>query len=166
MRRLDIGIASYGNPVRLSKTLQSITAHSVTDYRLFVIHNPGGAGENVAREIIDRNARENSRVVPIIEDVNIGYAGAVKKFQALAETEYLAYCDNDIEVHSAGWDETLAGYLDRFHEIGMIFPNGGAYQIQRPGYKEIMWGVGFCWIYIYYFLQNFSFYSYDVFACY
>jgi GT2 family glycosyltransferase len=146
MRRLDIGIASYGNPVRLERTLQSIAAHSATDYRLFVIHNPGGRGDEQTRAVINQAAAGNARIRPIWESVNIGYAGAVKKFQTLAETEYLAYCDNDIEIHTPGWDEALAGYLDRFHEIGMIFPNGGAYQIPRPGYKEIMWGVGFSWM--------------------
>ena len=146
MRRLDIGIASYGNPVRLEKTLQSIAARSTTDYRLFVIHNPGGAEDQFARAVIRRAQAENPRIVPIWEDLNGGYAGAVKKLQALAETEYLAYCDNDIEILTPGWDEQLCGYLDRFHEIGLIFPNGGAYQIPRPGYTEIMWGVGFCWV--------------------
>jgi len=146
MRRLDIGVASYGNPVRLEKTLRSIAAKSTTDYRLFVIHNPGAAEDQQARAVIHRAQAENPRIVPIWEDLNGGYAGAVKKFQFLAETEYLAYCDNDIEILTPGWDEALCGYLDRFHEIGLIFPNGGAYQIPRPGYTEIMWGVGFCWV--------------------
>jgi len=146
MRRLDIGVASYGNPVRLEKTLRSIAAKSTTDYRLFVIHNPGAAEDQQARAVIHRAQAENPRIVPIWEDLNGGYAGAVKKLQALAETEYLAYCDNDIEILTPGWDEQLCGYLDRFHEIGLIFPNGGAYQIPRPGYTEIMWGVGFCWV--------------------
>ena len=26
-----------------------------------------------------------------------------------------------------------------------MFPNGGAYPINRGNYMEIMWGVGFCW---------------------
>ncbi|MFH1741138.1 MAG: glycosyltransferase [bacterium] len=146
MRRLDIGVASYGNPVRLEKTLRSIAAKSTTDYRLFIIHNPGAPEDQPARVVIQRAQAENPRIVPIWEDLNGGYAGAVNKFQSLAETEYLAYCDNDIEILTPGWDEALCGYLDRFHEIGMVFPNGGAYQIKRAAYTEIMWGVGFCWL--------------------
>ena len=145
-RRLDIGVASYGNPVRLEKTLRSIAAKSTTDYRLFVIHNPGAPEDQPARAVIQRAQAENPRIVPIWEDLNGGYAGAVKKFQVIAETEYLAYCDNDIEILTPGWDEALCGYFDRFHEIGLVFPNGGAYQIPRPGYTEVMWGVGFCWV--------------------
>lgn len=146
MRRLDIGIASYGNPVKLRVTLESITAQSVTDYRLFVIHNPGGSGDEQARQVIERFAAANGRVIPVWMSENVGYAGAVCELMGRAETEYIGYCDNDIRIQSPGWDETMAGYLDRFHELGMVFPVGGAYQIKRPGYQEIMWGTGFCWM--------------------
>ena len=53
MRRLDIGIASYGNPTRLGACLRSIITHSVTDYRVFVIHNPGTAEDAAARRVIE-----------------------------------------------------------------------------------------------------------------
>jgi hypothetical protein len=55
-------------------------------------------------------------------------------------------CDNDIEIQTPGWDEALCQYLDRYHEIGMIFPGAGVRPIDRTGYRECMWGVGFCWI--------------------
>lgn len=144
-RRLDIGISSYGNPTKLRETFRSLT-NSSTDYRCFVIHNPGGEGDEQARAIIREYAKANARIIPIWEDLNGGYAGAVNKLLALAETEYVGYLDNDVQILTPGWDETLCSYLDRFHEIGMIFPNGGAYEIQRPSYREIMWGVGFCWV--------------------
>lgn len=56
-------------------------------------------------------------------------------------------CDNDAEVMTRGWDETLCSYLDRFHEIGMMFPNGfGPRAIDRGAYKELLWGVGFAFV--------------------
>jgi len=77
---------------------------------------------------------------------NVGYAGAVNEILAWAKTEYIAYLDHDAYVQTHGWDEALCGYLDRFHEIGLIFPNGGAYQIIRGPYTEVLWQAGFCWI--------------------
>jgi GT2 family glycosyltransferase len=145
MRRLDIGVSSYGNPARLHQTLALIEAQSLTDWRCFVVHNPGAGDDAPAREVLAGFAARNHRFVPIWMDLNEGYAGAVQKLFSLAETEYLAYCDNDIQIHSNGWDESLCLLLDRFHEVGMVFPNGGAYPIQRAAYQEIMWGVGFCW---------------------
>jgi len=146
VRRLDIGIASYGNALKLHRTIQSIAANCATDYRVFVIHNPGASDDAQAKEILCAAVDRNPRIIPIWMDTNVGYAGAVQKLFELAETEYIAYCDNDIQVQTPGWDETLCRVLDQFHEVGMVFPGGGPYPIQRPAYTEVMWGVGFCWV--------------------
>lgn len=144
MRRLDIGVASYGNTARLLRTLRSIQQMSSTSFRCFVIDNPGP--DPTTRDTIQRFAAEDPRFCPVFLETNVGYAGAVEWLQKNATSEYIAYCDNDVEILTFGWDEHLSGYLDRWHEIGMVFPNGGAYQIKRGAYFEIMWGVGFCWM--------------------
>jgi GT2 family glycosyltransferase len=144
-RRLDVGVASYKAPEKLSRTIKSIQAQSVCDIRIHVFHNPS-EGDEATREVIKGAAVGDSRVIPHWLPENVGYAGAVNALCTAAETEYLAYCDNDIEILTRGWDETLCQRLDGFHEIGMIFPNGGAYQINRGAYAEVLWGVGFCWI--------------------
>lgn len=142
-RRLDLGIASYRKTDKLRKTLECLVANSVTDWRCFVVDNASGAE---TKEIICEFAARNSRIIPVWIEQNIGYAGAVNKILELAETEYICYLDDDAYVQTHGWDEQLCSYLDRFHEVGLIFPNGGAYGIQRTSYVEIMWGVGFCWV--------------------
>lgn len=147
MRRLDIGIASYRNPERLRKTLESIERRSQTDWRCFIIHNPSEcAAHTEAVRVINEAVSRNERFVPKFLGHNAGYAGAVNVLMQLAETEYIAYCDNDIEIVTDGWDEKLCGVLDRHHEVGMIFPNGGCAPIDRGNYTEILWGVGFCWV--------------------
>jgi len=144
MRRLDIGIASYGSAEKLSRTIKSIKRNSRTDWRCFVIDNPGPDAR--VRPLLKQWAKEDVRIIPVLLDENVGYAGAVCKLFEIAETEYISYCDNDIVIQSDGWDEKLCSYLDRFHEIGIIFPNGGPCPIQRGAYVEVMWGIGFCWI--------------------
>jgi GT2 family glycosyltransferase len=62
------------------------------------------------------------------------------------ESEYIAYCDHDVVHHTEGWDELMASTLDRYHELGIVFPNGGAYPIPRAMYTEILWGVGCNWM--------------------
>jgi GT2 family glycosyltransferase len=146
MRKLNIGVASYRNPQKLDAALRSIEQKSTTDWRCFIIHNPSeGEDDAKAGEVIREACARNERFVALWQSQNRGYAGAVNALFRRATTEYLAYLDNDAEVLVAGWDEQLCFYLDRFHEIGMIFPNGGAYQIPRGSYQEVMWGVGFCW---------------------
>jgi len=145
-RRLDIGTASYGaDPAKLLRMVQSVKNHCRSAWMLFIVHNPSEGDERTRESIFDMAARD-SRIVPVWMSENVGYAGAVNELFRRATTEYIAYLDNDAEVLTPGWDETLCGYLDRFHEIGMVFPNGGAYPIDRGNYQEILWGVGFCWI--------------------
>ncbi len=146
MRRLDIGMASYGSdPSKLLAAIHSIQLYSVTDWRLFVIHNPS-PGDEATKVALERLAQEDERINAVWQDENVGYAGAVNLLFAAGVTEYLAWCDNDARILTPGWDEALCSYLDRFHEIGMIFPNGGAYPLNRGPYTEVMWGVGFCWM--------------------
>ena len=146
-RRLDIGVASFRNPERLRATLASIEKQSVTDWRCLIFHNPSdneadeAACGQVLAEAVDRNNRFHVEVLP----ENVGYAGAVNEILARTDGEYCLYCDNDVEILTHGWDEALCSYLDRFHELAMVVPNGGAYAIQRPGYLEVMWSPGFCW---------------------
>lgn len=139
-RRLDIGIASYGSPELLRQTIASVQAMSTTDWRLIIADNPHPASGYA----YDPSGDPRVLYAPLKE--NVGYAGAVNEILRHAETEYIAYLDNDVVIQTPGWDETLCSYLDRFHEIGMVFPNGGAYPISRPGYQEIQWGVGFSWL--------------------
>lgn len=145
MRRLDIGIASFNNPEKLDETIRRLREHCRTDYRIFVIDN--ASPDLAVRPVIERHAAEEPRIVPVFLPENIGYAGAVTKLLSIAETDYIGYCDNDAWVETTGWDEMFADLLDRCHEVGMVFPGGGPYQIRRRGgYTEIMWGVGFCWM--------------------
>ena len=148
-RRLDIGLASFGSPDLLRQTITSIIYNCVTDWNLIIINNPH-PDPKVQAAVNDVLAQlfggwYTGRITILSPVENIGYAGAVKMIQQTAKTEYIGYVDSDV-VLPFGWDERLCSYLDRFHELGMIFPNGGAYQIDRGPYTEILWGVGFCWV--------------------
>lgn len=144
MRRFDLGIASYGSPDKLRSAIASLQRHSVTDWRVFVIDNPHPT-DNV-RELISTLAAQDSRIVPVFMDANVGYVGAVNELFSRAESEYIGFLDNDAEVLTRGWDETLCGYLDRFHAIGLMFPNWGHYAVNQGQYWEVLWSAGFCWV--------------------
>jgi GT2 family glycosyltransferase len=144
MRRLDIGICSYGkDPELLVKCLTAIKRFSVTDWRVFIIHNPS-EGDRATQKFILGAASE--KIIPVMSSINHGYCGAVNKLFNEAQTEYIAYLDNDAEVLTPGWDEALCGYLDRFHEIGIVFPNWGHCAIPRGAYHEVLWAAGYCWV--------------------
>lgn len=146
-RKLDIGVASYGNPDGLDRLLSSLIKTCRTDWRALVIQNPHpDAVINQQRNAVLNSYSEDKRIVSLHQEQNLGYVGAVNEILQAAITEYVAYCDHDVIHHTQGWDEQFALTLDRFHELGMVFANGGAYSIQRPNYHEILWGVGCCWM--------------------
>lgn len=153
MRRLDIGIAAYGNPEGIDRLLTSLREKCTTDWRAIVIMNPhpdqtlnAQVGDVLRRHFYDATREEHPRINVYPQEQNIGYVGAVNKILAMAETEYVVWCDHDVIQHTVGWDEQLAGLLDRHHELGMVFGAGGAYPIPRDNYVEILWGVGCCWM--------------------
>jgi GT2 family glycosyltransferase len=142
---LTIGIASYKNPDKLRATIASIQRQTVGDYRILIVHNPAD-GDESTREVICGAAARDDRIEPIWMEQNDGYAGAVNRILSEASGDYVAYCDNDIEIKTHGWNAQFAGLLDRHHEIGMVFPNGGPFPIDRGAYTEILWGGGHCWM--------------------
>jgi GT2 family glycosyltransferase len=152
-RRLDIGVASYLNPKKLEATLLSIEKQSVTDWRCFIVHNPAVSQEEdfETRTVIAAAEKRNARFVAVWGDVNGGYAGAVNELLSRtavdpAATPYVAYCDNDIEILTLGWDEKLCEVLDKYPEVGQVFPGSGHYGFFNGGYDECLWSAGFCWM--------------------
>jgi GT2 family glycosyltransferase len=146
MRRLDIGVASYRNPEKLRATLASIEAMSTTDWRCFIVHNPSDDEQSSlavleAVEAKRRNARFQIFSVPS----NVGYAGAVNKLFELAETPYVAYLDNDVEIRTRGWDERFCALLDAHPEVAQVFPGSGHYGFHNGAYDECLWSAGYAW---------------------
>lgn len=148
MRRFDIGVASYKNPNALRQTLASVQQNSTTNWRCFILMSGNASEENQTANLVAREfAGVDNRFVLVDRlPTHESYSGAVNTLFRMAETEYIGYLDNDVVINTVGWDETLCGYLDRFHEIGMIHPNGGAAPIDRGPYTEIMWAAGFAWV--------------------
>lgn len=141
---LDIGIASWQSPDKLDRTIQAIRNLTVGEWRLLVVDN--NSPDPRVKEVIDKHATADSRVVPVYLESNGGYATAVNKILELAETQYVAYFDNDAYVQTHGWNQSMMNILEVNHEVAMVFPNGGSHPMQRSGYTEILWGVGFSWI--------------------
>lgn len=142
---LTIGCASYRNPDKLRATIASIQRQTVGDWRLLIVHNPAD-GDETTREVIAGASDRDKRIQAIWLERNEGYAGAVNCILSEASGDYVAYCDNDIEIKTHGWNAQMASLLDRHHEIGMVFPVGGPFPIDRGPYTEILWGGGHCWM--------------------
>lgn len=145
-RRLDIGVASYGNPEKLRTTLESIRQHTVSDWRCFIIDNPHPLYPPYTPEYCQPLIDSDPRFVLVDLPKNIGYAGAVNKLFELAQTEYIAYFDNDIEIQTPAWDNAFAELLDGNPECGWVFPGRGHYGFHNGKYDECLWSAGYAWM--------------------
>lgn len=141
MPRLDLGIASYRNPQRLAATIASIQQHSVCDLRIFVIHNPS-EDDAETRAVIESAAAGDSRIVAAWMPENVGYAGAVNELLRTAQSDFILYCDNDIEIQTPGWDAKMLAVMQADERLGICFPNGGHRQMGN----ECFWTAGYCWM--------------------
>lgn len=143
--RLDIGIASWQAPEKLDRTIGNLCKHTQSDWRLLVVDN--ASPDPKVKDVIAKHAKADGRVIPRFMQENTGYAGAVNEILAWAESDYIVYCDNDAFVQTPGWDLKMAAYLDRNHELGMVFGRDyNSYEIQRRAYVEVMWGIGCFWM--------------------
>lgn len=143
--RLDIGIASYRNPEKLAKTIETLTRFSHSDWRCFVVHNPSDDDIDTLK-VIQRGYQSDNRVVPVLMPTNVGYAGAVNKLFELAEMEFVAYLDNDVEIQTPGWDTKMIALLQAHPEVGQVFPGEGHYGFHNGKYHECLWNAGYAWM--------------------
>ena len=164
-RRLDIGVSLYRSLEKLKTTLDCIRENSVTDWHL-MIHVNWQAGDSPGiNPPTEEDRKIEAEIRQIVEEdqritclnigpdgrigsgyLNSGYAWSVNFLMLHCITEYFAYFDHDAYVRTKGWDEIMCGYLDRFHEVGIVFPNGGAYPVKRDAYTEVLWAPGFCFL--------------------
>jgi GT2 family glycosyltransferase len=148
--RLDLGVASYGNPVALRRTLDALKQTSKTDWRCLIVSNahPDSAIQAEVEQAIKTAVANEPRFAVQWRGDNIGYAGAVNEIFKWAETPYVGYMDNDAVPLTDAWDLKMVWMLTQYEHLkaGMVFPSGGCFPIVRPGFVEILWGLGFCWI--------------------
>ena len=147
---LDIGCLSYGpDPAKLARAIASIRENTVSPYRLHVVHNPSEGDEETVRYVsslpiqyVGTDMRVTSHFLPR----NEGYAGGVNYLFDFATSDYIAYCDNDIEIRTHGWDVKMLDVLDAHPEVGQVFPGVGHYGFHNGGYHECLWNAGYCWM--------------------
>lgn len=143
---ITIGIASWNNPEALRSTLKNIQKNTANDFECWIYDNASDA------ETIDviKEFSADSRFISILNKTNAGYVGAVNYLLENAETEYIAYVDNDCDVLTHGWDSLFIEILEQHDDLAMMFASGPgagvAYKISRGSWDEILWGVGCFWM--------------------
>jgi GT2 family glycosyltransferase len=140
-----VGVASYENPTKFQTAVAHILSYTTGDVNLYIVDN--NSQDSQVRRLLD-GYENDSRITVQRRTDNIGYAGAVNEILAWADSlnvPWVYYSDNDTEIQTQGWNNLLDRYMAENHDVAMVFPNGGFYEIQRQKYTEIQWGLGFFW---------------------
>lgn len=144
---LHIGIASYQNPDAIDRAIKSIQATTEGPWKLLIVDN--ASPDPAVRRILEA-AMGDSRITVEFRDDNIGYVGAVNRIIRWADDEgadYVAYCDNDAEIRTPGWNTKMLDVLSRHHEVAMACPTQFcAFPIRRSPYTSVLWGLGCFWM--------------------
>lgn len=138
---LEIGIASYRSPEKLKRAIDSIYAMTEQPFRLTVWHNSTNDKD-------DQGCRAVLLAAGVLweHSPNVGYAGAVNGLLAQCSTPYFAYCDNDVEIRTKGWDTRMLEVLEKHPEVAQVFPGSGHYGFFNGKYHECLWSAGYCWM--------------------
>lgn len=136
---LEIGIASYRSPEKLKRAIDSIYAMTEQSFKLTVWHN-ASEGDDAVLKVLDTVKCERT------VSMNVGYAGAVNGLLAQSAAMYFAYCDNDVEIRTKGWDTRMLEVLDKHPEVAQVFPGSGHYGFFNGQYHECLWNAGYCWM--------------------
>lgn len=141
---LTIGVCSYRAPEKLKRTIESLYLTTQQRFRLRVWHNVSDGDEDAAAQRILESFLDDD--VRVMKSPNVGYAGALNGMLRACDTPYFAYCDNDIEIRTPGWDREMMQLLATYPEVAQVFPGRGHYGFKGPNYHECLWNAGYFWM--------------------
>jgi GT2 family glycosyltransferase len=113
----SIVIVTYDNLVFTRLCIESLIAHTETDYELIVVDNASSDG---TREYLREVAEHHSQVQVVLNDGNLGFPHACNQGLALASGANLVLLNDDTIV-PPGW---LSGLISKLEDpkVGMVGP--------------------------------------------
>lgn len=110
---LSIVVLAYDNLVLTQRCIESVRRHTSVPYELIVVDN---GSERDAAHYADLAADH-----PVLNDDNRGFAGGMNQGLEAARGEWVAFCNNDIEVPE-GWADRLIETAKDEPEAGIVVP--------------------------------------------
>ncbi|HEX6258191.1 MAG TPA: glycosyltransferase family 2 protein [Candidatus Saccharimonadales bacterium] len=118
MNRVVVAIPNWNGAAELTACLDSLLAQSYRELTIVVVDN-GSIDES--RQIIERYAKKDSRVIGIYHDKNYGFTGGVNaglEYAIAQKVKYAALLNNDAVAHK-DWVKHLVNFLDSHTTYGI-----------------------------------------------
>ena len=116
MPKISVVMPTYNEADYLPEAIESILSQSYRDYE-FVIVNDGSTDNS--RQIIDRYAAQDQRIMPLHLNENVGLVGALNEGIRAAKGEWIARMDGD-DISYADRFQFQMRYLESHHEVDVL----------------------------------------------
>lgn len=156
--RVGISIVSMNRPQILRQTISRLTCNPrIPQGRIVIVDN--GSTDPETLRLLETQEREGWHIIRNAS--NLGLSKAVNQGlgrTALARGEHLGLSfDSDVLLHldddalmpaDDGWLDRMLDTMANCPELGLLLPNGHGYSefIAHDRYRELRWGLGFCWL--------------------
>jgi len=115
MPRVSVIMSVYKEPIEwIRQSIDSILAQTFDDFEFLIVNDNPSRKEN--SDLLNEYHQKDGRVVPIINETNLGLTKSLNKALALARGEYIARMDADDMSLSQRFEKQVA-YLDANPEI-------------------------------------------------
>ena len=120
IKRCDIIIPTYGQPVFLKYCIESLIACTRYPYRLIVIDN--GGSEEASRYLKNMSTSGRLDMILVKPDENLGWIRSINKGLELSKDSAYVSFQNDDTVFTLGWLEEIVSVFEKDPKIGIVNP--------------------------------------------
>lgn len=107
-----------GEPQWLDRAIESVFRQTMSDWELCAVDDASPSG--AARSVLERAAARDSRLKVRFLPANLGIGWASNAALAMARGEFVAFLDDDDELHPRCL-EVVARYIDRRPDIDLVY---------------------------------------------
>ena len=127
MPKISVIMSVYNNDQYLDEAIQSILNQTCSDFE-FIITNDGSSDRS--KEIIDRYAKLDNRIVKIDNVKNLGLTKSLNNMIDIAKGDFIARMDGDDISHSMRFEEQMKTF-EQNKDVDIVFCN--TFYIDRKG---------------------------------
>lgn len=111
MVKNSVIIPTYGNPVFLEKSINSVLNQSMNDLELIIVddNNPNTEARSNTEYLVNKYLKNDNRVIYLKHDYNMNGAVARNTGFSVAKGKYISLLDSD--------DEYMPGRLQKFYDV-------------------------------------------------
>lgn len=123
MPKISVIIPTYGKPVYLEKSIQSVINQTINDWELIIVddNNPDTEARTATEEIVSVFCKQDQRITYIKHEKNKNGAVARNTGIKAANGEYIAFLDSDDEYMPTRFEKCLMAMGNALMDVAGVY---------------------------------------------